>query len=104
MPAISVAQWRAHPGKGPEFIALCKEGKQLSTKHGLTTRLFLSVLAGPNVGTHSLVAEAADLATLATDLQNSFADPAWPSLQTRFFGPEGVCTNLSFSQATEVPL
>ena len=104
MTAIAVNQLRPHPGKLAEFIALGKETKQLAAKHGLTVRLFLSVLAGPAVGTYSAVFEAADLAALAAGLQNITADPAYPSLLDRSVGPDGVATQVSLSQATEIPL
>ena len=104
MAAIAVSQWKVHPGKAQEFIALIKEVNQVGANHGLTGRLFLSVLAGPNVGTYSHAWEAADLATLATGLQNRAADPAYPSLLDRSVGPDGVATQVSLSQATEIPL
>jgi hypothetical protein len=104
MPAVVVSQVRVHPGKDPAYIALCQEYKPLAAKHGLSSRLFQALLAGPNAGVYSFVSEAADLATLAAGLQALFADPAWPDLQQRFLGPEGVCTLLSFGQASEVPL
>jgi len=62
------------------------------------------VLAGPNAGVYSAVAEAADLATLAAGFQNLLADPAWPSLHDRLYGANGVATSLSLSQANEIPL
>ena len=104
MAAISVAQATVRPGKVQEYLAIVKEAKQLGAKHGLSSRLFVSQLAGPAVGTYSFVEEAADLAALATGLQKFFADAAWPSLQDRLFGTNGVATSVGFSQATEVPL
>jgi len=104
MAAISVSQHRVKPGKTQEFIALAKEVSQLGARHGLTGRLLLSVLAGPNVGLYSFGFEAVDLAALAAGLQHTFADPAWPSLQDRLFGADGVATTVSLSQATEIPL
>jgi len=104
MAAIVVGQHRVHPGKAQEFIALHKEAKQVFARHGLSLRLFLAVLAGPAVGTYSVVAEAADLGALAAGLQSLIADPDDRSLQDRLFGPDGVATTLSLSQATEIPL
>jgi len=104
MAAITVVQVRPHPGKAQEYLALVKEVNQLGAKHGLSLRLFLSVLAGPNVGVYSGVFEAADLATLAIGLQNFWADPAFLPLQDRLYGANGVATLLSVSQATEIPL
>ena len=104
MPAIAVDQVRVHPGKVREFLALEKKAKRLWAKHGVTTRMFVSVLAGPNVGLYSVVFEAADLATLANALQNLLADPADRDLQQRMYGPDGVCAIVSFGQATEIPL
>jgi hypothetical protein len=104
MTASTVAQFRVHPGKNPAFIALCQELKQVTGKHGVSSRLFQSLLAGPNVGTYAFISEAADLTALAAGMQASEADPAWPSLVQRFYGPDGVCTLLSFGQANEVPL
>jgi len=72
MAAISVAQATVRPGKVQEYLAIVKEVKQLGAKHGLSSRLFVSQLAGPAVGTYSFVAEAADLAALATGLQKFF--------------------------------
>jgi len=50
---------------------------------------------------YSTVFAAEDLAALATGLQKLFADLAWPSLLDRL---NGVSTQVSFSQAPEVPL
>jgi hypothetical protein len=104
MAAISIAQYKVQPGKGPELVALRTEMKPLLVKHGLSSRLFLSLLAGPNAGTYSAVAEATDLSALATGLQNLFADPAYQSLNARLTGADGVATLVSFGQATEVAL
>lgn len=99
--AIAVVQYKPHPGKEPDFIGLMKEAQRLTAQHGLSQRLFLSVLAGPNVGMYALVLEATDLATLAAGLQNFLADPARQSLGNRL---RDVSTLVSLGQATEVPL
>jgi hypothetical protein len=104
MAAISVAQYKVQPGKEPELVALRTQMKPLLAKHGLSSRLFGSLLAGQSVGLYSAVAEAADLAALATGLQNLFADPAYQALNARLIGADGVATVVSFSQATEVAL
>jgi hypothetical protein len=101
---IVVNQIRPHPGKAQELVAAAKEVKQLNAKYGLTSRLFQSLLAGPNAGTYSFVTEAADLATWAAAFQKVTADPAWPPLLERSFGANGAGTLLSVAQATEVPL
>ena len=101
MSAIAVVQDRPHPGKAAEFIALMKEAKQMAAKHGLSHRLYLSVLAGPIVGVYSSVLEAADLATLAAGIQSMLADPANTDLGNRV---REVAALINLSQATEVPL
>jgi hypothetical protein len=104
MSAIAITQVRVHPGEGPAYIALCRELKQLAAKHGLALRLYTNLLAGPNAGVYSSVAEAADLTQLAAGLQGFWGDPASADLQQRFFGPDGVCALVSLSQANEIPL
>ena len=104
MTAMAVGQMKVHPGKDREYVALMQEWKSLAAKHGLNPRLLVSVFAGPDVGVYTGVYEAADLVTLITGFQALSADPAFQSLRQRLYGPDGVCTLLSFSQATEISL
>lgn len=104
MPAISVAQVRAHPGKANEFIAIARDVAKVQKAYGLTARLFTSQMAGANTGVISYVVEAPDLAALGAAMQQSTADPAFQALAQRAFGADGVATLLNWSQATEVPL
>ena len=90
----------SEPGESGEvarILALAKEAKQLVAKQSLTYRPVLSLLAGLAIGTYSYVFEAADLATLASGLQIFWADPAWPSLNARLFGADGLGMVVSFS-------
>jgi hypothetical protein len=104
MTAIVVAQLANHPGKAQELIELCKEAKALGAKYGLRTSMRLLLMAGADAGDYWFVQAAADLTALATGLEKYFADPAWPSLQARLLGADGVCKLVSFRQANEIPL
>jgi hypothetical protein len=106
MSAIAVTQYRVKPNRTEDFVAWAKEMKVVAARHGMGRHLYMSILAGPNVGTYTMTAEAEDLAALGTGLQNLFADPAFHALQSRFIGPDGdgMATMLSLSQATEVPI
>jgi hypothetical protein len=101
MPAIAVVQYQVQPGKRADFIDAIKEAKQVAGRYGLSTRLLLSTLAGPNTGLYAMVWEAPDAVALATGLQGYAADAATPAIISRV---DGLATRVSMSQATEVPL